>query len=87
MKWWNNKHEKSFITDNLDEHELLMQEIRKAHLDWVTAQSMFDYVVEPDEIDHIIFLINAAEKKYMTLYKRAKQFYKKGHGVLGSDVI
>jgi Protein of unknown function (DUF2508) len=71
-----NEQSLGYLTENLDEHQLLLQEIQKAHMDWVTAQSMFDYVVEPDEIDHIIYLINAAEKKYMSLYKRAKQLYK-----------
>ncbi|WP_165921112.1 YaaL family protein [Paenibacillus albiflavus] len=86
MMWWFTKKHADYLVLNRDEQLLLMEEIRKAHLEWSTALSMFDNVVDPDEIDHIIFLINAAEKRYMTLYKRAKLLHKEAHEVRGSDV-
>jgi len=86
MNWWFAKKQADYLALNRDEQQLLMEEIRKAHLEWSTALAMFDNVVDPDEIDHIIYLINAAEKRYMTLYKRAKLLHKEEQKFRGSDV-
>jgi len=51
----------------------LLEAIRKAHADWVSAQFMFDYALHPDEIDQAIYLLNAAEKRFDMLYKLAKR--------------
>jgi len=52
----------------------LLQEIRKAHADWVAAQHMFEYALDHDQIDQAIYLLNAAEKRFDMLYKLAKRF-------------
>lgn len=51
----------------------LLQEIRKAHADWVAAQHMFEYALDHDQIDQAIYLLNAAEKRFDMLYKLAKR--------------
>lgn len=86
MNWRKNRIRSKLLNEQRSEAQLLKEEIQKAHHDWVTAQYMFDNVVDPDEIDHIIYLMNAAEIKYMTLYKRAKQYYKFQQDSLRSDV-
>ncbi|KPV57155.1 hypothetical protein QJ48_23695, partial [Paenibacillus sp. A3] len=51
---------------------LLVEEIRKAHMEWEVAQRRFDYVVEKEQIDYAIFALEAAEKRFEMLLKQAK---------------
>ncbi|MFB6365608.1 DUF2508 family protein [Paenibacillus elgii] len=51
---------------------LLVEEIRKAHVEWEVAQRRFDYVVEKEQIDYAIFALEAAEKRFEMLLKQAK---------------
>lgn len=46
--------------------------VERARRDWVAAKSYFEAVTDPDLIDHAIFTLEAAERKYMYLIKRAK---------------
>lgn len=46
--------------------------VETARREWLVARAYFDSVTDPDLIDHAIFSIEAAEKKYMYLLKRAK---------------
>lgn len=55
-----------------DKYDLL-QEIRKAHLDWQVAQHRLDYALEKEEIDYAIYALEAAEKRYEMLIKSAKR--------------
>lgn len=57
---------------NPDERSAMIRELRKAHQDWVCAQERLHYVLEPDEVDYAIFVLEAAEKRYGMLLKRAK---------------
>lgn len=47
--------------------------VAKAHRDWLEAQALFNEVKEPDLIDHAIYAMEATERKYMFLLKRAKK--------------
>lgn len=47
--------------------------IDRAKQDWESAQAYFDNVTDPDLIDHAIFAIEAAERKYIYLLKRAEE--------------
>ncbi|WP_068777806.1 YaaL family protein [Paenibacillus sp. FJAT-26967] len=58
-------------TEEEDKQDLL-KEIRKAHLQWVSAQHHFEYALEQDEIDYAIFAMEAAEKRYEMLLRQAK---------------
>lgn len=55
-----------------DKYELL-QEIRKAHADWLVAQHRLDYALEKEQIDYAIYALEAAEKRYEMLIKSAKR--------------
>jgi hypothetical protein len=48
------------------------ESIRRAHEEWLAAKNYFETVSDPDLVDHAIYLLGAAERKYMYLLKRAK---------------
>lgn len=47
--------------------------VEEARQEWQAAMSYFNYIVEPDLVDHAIFAMVAAEKKYMFLLKKARK--------------
>lgn len=47
--------------------------IDKARLDWIAAKNYYQAVSDPDLIDYSIFLIQAYERRYMYLLKKARQ--------------
>lgn len=50
----------------------LVNEIRKAHQEWINSKRYFESVTDPDLIDHAIYVEEAARKKYEYLLKKAK---------------
>ncbi|RAV12535.1 DUF2508 domain-containing protein [Paenibacillus contaminans] len=56
-----------------EDKQLLVKEIRKAHLEWLAAQMRLDWVLEHDEIDYAVYAMEAAEKKYEMLLRQAKK--------------
>jgi hypothetical protein len=46
--------------------------IGRARDEWKAATNYFEMVSDPDLVDHAIYLLEAAERKYMYLLKRAK---------------
>lgn len=50
----------------------LIDEIEKAHKDWINSKIYFSSVMDPDLIDHAIYMEKAARKKYEYLLKKAK---------------
>jgi len=48
------------------------ESIAKARDEWLAAKNYFEIVSDPDLVDHAIYLLEAAERKYMYLLKRAK---------------
>ncbi len=48
------------------------QSISRAREEWLAAKNYFEMVSDPDLVDHAIYLLEAAERKYMYLLKRAK---------------
>lgn len=71
LKAWKGKDNgpsESFRQDRLQ----LLQEIRQAHMEWVTAQRRFDYVLEKEQIDYAVYALEAAEKRFEMLIKQAK---------------
>jgi hypothetical protein len=74
--WWERfrKTEKDEQADEeRNEERLLIHEIEKAKEEWLLAQSRLDFVTDPELIDHAIFLIEAAQKKYMYLLRKARK--------------
>lgn len=48
----------------------LMDEARR---NWLAARAFFNNVTEPDLIDQAIYTMNAAERRYIYLWKKARQ--------------
>jgi hypothetical protein len=64
-----------FIPQNMPiGHSLppLTQQIEQARQEWVSAQNYYNNVSDVDLVDHAAYLIQAAEKKYTYLLKRAR---------------
>lgn len=47
--------------------------VEEARLEWLNAQYYYNTVSDQDLIDHAVYLMQAAEKKYMYLLKQARQ--------------
>ena len=50
----------------------LVEEVEKAHQEWLNAKAYFEQVSDPELVDHAIHWITASEKKYMYLMNRAR---------------
>lgn len=51
-----------------------LEAVEAARREWLSARAYFDNVTDADLVDHAIFTIEAAEKKYMYLLKQAREF-------------
>lgn len=58
---------------NGEEELSLVNLVEQARLEWEQAQRFFKEVEDPDLIDHAIYALEAAERKYMYLIKLAKK--------------
>lgn len=47
--------------------------IEEAKRDWQAARNYFNAVTDPDLIDHAIYAMEAAEKRYVYLLRRARE--------------
>ncbi|WDL99022.1 DUF2508 family protein [Alicyclobacillus sp. ALC3] len=50
-----------------------VQELRRARDEVVTARRQFDTVTDPLLVDHIVFRLGAAEKRFNYLFQMAKR--------------
>ncbi len=64
--------ESAVSTMEMDSEDMI-KAVTEAKQEWLTAKSYFSNVTDPDLIDHAIFSVEAAERKYMYLLKRAKR--------------
>lgn len=46
--------------------------VERARQEWLSAKAYFDSVIETELVDHAIYTIEAAERKYMYLLKQAR---------------
>ncbi len=46
--------------------------LEHAHQEWLAANRLFDYATEPELVDYAIYSIQAAEKQFVYLWKRAR---------------
>ena len=60
----------------LDEEVMLKRAVEKARRELIAVQSFFDSVSDPDMVDHAVYTMQAAERKYAYLIKFAR---KKGY--------
>lgn len=56
-----------------EKYKDLLKQIKKAMLEWKTAENYFDTVSDPDLIDYAIYDMEAARRKYFYLVKRSKE--------------
>lgn len=47
--------------------------VEEARQEWLNAQYYYNTVTDQDLIDHAVYLMQAAEKKYMYLLKQARR--------------
>ncbi|KYH33794.1 DUF2508 family protein [Neomoorella mulderi] len=57
--------------------EVLAEAIREARAEWWAAQRFFAEVTESDLVDQAIYRLEAAERKYMYLWKLARNWQQK----------
>ena len=50
----------------------LIDQVKEAHREWAQALESFNYPIEEDMVDYAIYNVNAAEKKYAYLIKKAR---------------
>lgn len=56
-----------------DEKVQLIGEINQAKMEWSIARERLNYALEEDQIDYVIFMLEAAEKRYGMLLRNAKK--------------
>ena len=65
------------FNDNIDDsgkrEEGMLSQIEDARREWLSARSYFDSVLDPDLVEHAVYVNQAAEKRYMFLLKQAKE--------------
>lgn len=60
--------------ERAEPHQMTMPElIEQARREWQDAQDYYNTVTDNDLIDHAAFRIQAAEKRYVYLMKKARQ--------------
>ena len=62
----------------------LAQLVEKARREWLAAQNAFDFVTEPELVDHAIFALQAAERRYVYLLRLAAESWGSRPGRAGS---
>ncbi len=56
-----------------EEENSIYESVKIAKKEWQTAQNIFNNVSDPELVDFAIYNMEAAEKKYVYLMKRAKE--------------
>lgn len=67
------KKERLLAQGELGEKVRLYKEICQAHQDWEAAMEKLHYVKDVEQIDYVIYLQEASEKRYEMLLKQAKR--------------
>lgn len=55
------------------EEQKFLAELDKAHQEWRLAQERINQLTTPELIDHAIFVLEAAEKKYSFFLRKARE--------------
>lgn len=53
--------------------ESLADSVQQARREWLSARAFFESVSEPELVDQAIYMIEAAERKYMYLLRKMRQ--------------
>lgn len=51
----------------------MIQAVDMARREWVSSKQYFESVSDPDLVDHAIYVMEAAQKKYVYLLKKARE--------------
>lgn len=51
----------------------LTESLEQAREEWLSSRAYFETVSDPDLVDHAIYMMEAAEKRYIYLLKRARE--------------
>lgn len=51
----------------------LAESVERAREEWMGSRAYFETVSEPDLVDHAIYMMEAAEKRYVYLLKKARE--------------
>jgi hypothetical protein len=71
-KWFDSSSRQAHLLDVKDKQSLI-DEIRKAKMEWSEAQARLDWAFGKDHIDYSISALDTAEKRYEMLLRIAKQ--------------
>lgn len=55
------------------EQDMIIHAVEIARKEWHYARDFFNQIEEPELVDHAIYAIEAAEKKYMFLLRQARE--------------
>lgn len=53
--------------------ESLADSVQQARREWLSARAFFESVSEPELVDQAIYMVEAAERKYMYLLRKIRQ--------------
>ncbi len=62
--------EEKVVSRQPEDHFLMVEQARR---EWQSARDKFDQISDPDLVDHAIYNIEAAERRYIYLLKKAKE--------------
>lgn len=51
----------------------LAESVEHAREEWLSSRAYFETVSDPDLVDHAIYMMEAAEKRYIYLLKKARE--------------
>jgi len=63
----------AYSINNLNESRELLNSIKNARIEWVSANMNFEFAIDQDLIDYYTYKIKACEVRYEYLIKRAKE--------------
>lgn len=61
------------LNEDIEKVPSLVELVNKAKEEWLDAKYFFEEVTDPDLVDHAIYRIESAEKKYIYLLKLATE--------------
>lgn len=56
------------------ESRLLLEAVRAAKKEWETAELYFNEVTDPDLVEYAVFILEAAKRKYLYLWKKSREW-------------
>ncbi len=62
-----------FIPRDRDNRSEDSKALERAHREWLDASRLFDYATEPELVDYAIYSLQAAEKQFVYLWKKARE--------------